>query len=142
MKPITVNLKRFEHNHGWANRILRVDLSDKRIWAQETRPYIPASLGARGIAARICWDEYPEPVREFDPANPLIVMTGALTGSRAPYAGRTNICAFSPQAYPYHWFTRSSVGARFGGELKRVELALEKILEVSDESLPEEETEE
>jgi len=30
----------------------------------------------------------------------------------------------------------------FGGELKRVELALEKILEVSDESLPEEETEE
>jgi aldehyde:ferredoxin oxidoreductase len=48
-----------------------------------------------------------------------MVMTGALTGSRSPYSGRTNVCAFSPQAYPYHWFTRSSIGGRFGGELKR-----------------------
>jgi len=105
--------------HGWANRILRVDLSDMRIWAQETAPYVPDYLGARGIAARICWDEYPEPVAPFDPANPLMIMTGALTGSRSPYSGRTNVCAFSPQAFPYPWFTRSSVGSHFGGELKR-----------------------
>jgi aldehyde:ferredoxin oxidoreductase len=29
------------------------------------------------------------------------------------------VCAFSPQAYPHGWFTRSSIGAHFGGELKR-----------------------
>ena len=119
MKPITVNLERYESMHGWANRILRIDLSEMRIWAQETAPYVPAYLGARGVAARICWDEYPEPVGPFDPANPLMVITGALTGSRSPYAGRTNVCAFSPQASPYPWFTRSSIGGRFGGELKR-----------------------
>jgi aldehyde:ferredoxin oxidoreductase len=119
MKPITAKLKRYKGMHGWANRILRIDLSDKRIWAQETAPYVPAYLGARGIAARICWDEVPEPVDPFDPANPLMVMTGALTGSRSPYSGRTNVCAFSPQASPYPWFTRSSIGGRFGGELKR-----------------------
>jgi len=119
MKPITVELPRFETMHGWANRILRVDLSDMRISAQETGPYIPDYLGARGIAARICWDEYPEPVEPFDPANPLMIFPGALTGSRSPYSGRTNVCAFSPQAYPYRWFTRSSIGGRFGGELKR-----------------------
>ena len=119
MKPITCHLERYEPMHAWANRILRIDLTDVRIWAQETAPYVPAYLGARGIAARICWDEYPEPVGEFDPANPLMVMTGALTGSRSPYSGRTNVCAFSPQAYPHHWFTRSSIGGRFGGELKR-----------------------
>ena len=65
MKPITVNLERYESMHGWANRILRLDLSNMRIWAQETAPYLPAYLGARGVAARICWDEYPEPVDPF-----------------------------------------------------------------------------
>ncbi len=119
MKPITVKLPRFEAMHGWANRILRVDLSDMRISARETAPYVPDYLGARGVAARICWDEYAEPVDPYDPANPFMVFPGALTGSHSPYSGRTNVCAFSPQAYPHPWFTRSSVGAHFGGELKR-----------------------
>jgi aldehyde:ferredoxin oxidoreductase len=54
MKPITVHLERYAPMHGWANRLLRIDLSEMRIWAQETVPYVPAYLGARGIAARIC----------------------------------------------------------------------------------------
>ena len=119
MRPETANLPRFDEMYSWANRILRIDLSDMRIWAQETAPYIPDYLGGRGIAARICWDEYPEPVGPFDPANPLMVFGGALTGSRSPYAGRTTVCAFSPQASPHPWFTRSNVGGHFGGELKR-----------------------
>jgi aldehyde:ferredoxin oxidoreductase len=119
MVPLTVRLPRYEPLHGWTNRLLRIDLSDMCIWAQETAPYVPAYLGARGVAARLCWDEYPEPVAPYDPANPLMVIAGALTGSRSPYSGRTNVCAFSPQASPYPWFTRSSIGGRFGGELKR-----------------------
>ena len=119
MKPITMTIERYQSTHGWANRILRIDLSDMRAWAQETAPFIPAYLGARGIAARICWEEYPEPVEPFDSVNPLMVFPGALAGSQSPYSGRTNVCAFSPQAYPYPWFTRSSIGGRFGGELKR-----------------------
>ena len=119
MKRITVNGARFPHTHAWANRILRIDLSNMTIEAREAAPYIPAYLGARGIAARIAWDEHPEPVDPFDPANPLMIFPGALTGSRSPYSGRTIVRAFSPQGYPHAWFTRSSVGARFGGELKR-----------------------
>jgi len=119
MQATTKKVERFHGLYGWANRILRVDLSNKRIWAQETAPYVPALLGARGIAAGVCWDEYPEPVPPFDPANPLMVFAGALTGSRSPYSGRSSVCAFSPQAYPYPWFTRSGVGGFFGGELKR-----------------------
>jgi aldehyde:ferredoxin oxidoreductase len=119
MKPITHQLGRFRQMHGWANRILRIDLSDMRVEAQEAAPYVPEYLGARGIATRVCWDEYPEPVVPFDPANPLMVFPGALTGSRSPYSGRTIVCAFSPQGYPHPWFTRSSVGGFFGGELKR-----------------------
>jgi aldehyde:ferredoxin oxidoreductase len=125
--PIVEKVGRFGSMQAWANRILRVDLSNMRIGVQETAPYVPDFLGARGIAARICWDEYPEPVEPFgklragssDPANPLMIFPGALTGSRSPYSGRTIVCAFSPQGYPHPWFTRSSIGGHFGGELKR-----------------------
>ena len=119
MKPIADSVRRFRGMDGWMNRILRVDLSDMTIRAHETVPLVPDYLGARGIAAKLAWDEYPEPVGPFDSANPLMVFPGALTGTRSPYSGRTNVCAFSPQAYPHPWFTRSSIGAHFGAELKR-----------------------
>jgi len=119
MKAITVKLPRFASLYGWRNRILRVDLSDGRIWAEETAPKVPMYLGARGLAAKILWDEYPEPVDAFDARNPLMVMPGALTGTRSPYSGRTNVCAFSPQCTPYTWFSRASIGADWGAELKK-----------------------
>jgi len=87
--PIVEKARRFGSMPAWTNRILRVDLSNMHIGVQETAPYVPDFLGARGIAARICWDEYPEPVGAFDPANPLMIFPGALTGSRSPYSGRT-----------------------------------------------------
>ena len=119
MKPISQMVDRFEPMHAWANHILRVDLTSMRIDVQPTMPYVPDFIGARGIAARICWDDYLEPAGAFDPTNPLMVFGGALTGSRAPYSRRTTVCAFSPQGYPHPWFTRSNVGGHFGGELKR-----------------------
>lgn len=112
-------LSRFDPLPPWANRILWVDLSSGTARVEPSAAYLPDYLGSRGLAARLCWEHYPEPVPPFDPANPLMVVPGALTGSRAPYAGRTTIHAFSPQAWPYEWFTRSSIGGHFGGELKR-----------------------
>ena len=119
MKPIRASMPRFEPMHGWANRIVRIDLSDMTITAQPSAQYVPDFLGARGIGAKIVWDEYPEPVEPFAAENPLMVFPGALTGSRSPYSGRANVCTFAPVAYPYHWFTRSNIGGHFGGELKR-----------------------
>ena len=119
MKPVVTKVPRFRPLHGWVNRILSINLSDMSVTSRETAPYVPDYLAARGIAHRIAWDEYPRPVGPFDPANPLMVFPGTLTGSLSPYSGRTVICSFSPQAYPYHWFTRSNIGAHFGGELKR-----------------------
>lgn len=119
MKTLTAHLPRFTPLCGWVNRILRIDLSEGRIWVQETAPYVPQFLGARGIAAKILWDEYPEPVGAFDPRNPLMVFPGALTGTIAPYSGRTNVCAFSPQCHPYEWFSRANIGSEWGDRLKK-----------------------
>ena len=61
MNPITNQLARLAYTHPWANRFLRVDLDTMAIHAQASSPYLPAYLGARGTAARICRHE----VRRF-----------------------------------------------------------------------------
>ena len=61
MKATSRKVDRFEPMHAWANRILRVDLSDMRVDVRAAVPYVPDLIGARGIAARVCWEEYPEP---------------------------------------------------------------------------------
>ncbi|MHB1356291.1 MAG: aldehyde ferredoxin oxidoreductase N-terminal domain-containing protein [Anaerolineae bacterium] len=115
----SATLPRFTSLCGWTNRILRVNLDTNTITTQETAPYVPDFLAARGLAAKLAWDEYPEPIEPFDRRNPLMVFAGALTGTRSAYSGRCTVATFSPQGYPYHWFTRSNIGGHFGGELKR-----------------------
>lgn len=112
-------VERFATRYGWANRLLWVDLSTHQVHAEPLDGYAPDYIGGRGIAARLAWDHYPEPADPFAPEAPLMIITGALTGSRSPYSGRTAVCGFSPQAWPYSWFTRSNVGHHFGAELKR-----------------------
>ena len=119
MKSTLQRIRRLPSVFGWAGTILRIDLGDMRVEATDSTALFPDFLGARGFAARVAWDEYPEPIEPFDAANPLMIFGGALTGSRAPYSGRATICAFSPQGYPHRWFTRSNIGGRFGGEMKR-----------------------
>jgi aldehyde:ferredoxin oxidoreductase len=119
MNAITVTLPRFSPRYGWANRLLRVDLSNASITVQPLDEYIPDYIGGRGVAVRLAWDEYPQPVDPFAPESPLIIMTGALTGTRSPYSGRTSISGFSPQAFPFNWYTRANIGHHWGAELKR-----------------------
>jgi len=99
-------------------RILRADLTTGRLSSVETRPYAAAFLGGRGIAAKIAWDEIPPGIDAFDPANRLIVMTGPLTGTAVPGAGRIMFGGVAPQIYPAPRYTRSSMGGHWGATLK------------------------
>jgi aldehyde:ferredoxin oxidoreductase len=54
MRPVVEEMARFRRMEAWANRILRIDLSTMDVAVQEAEAYVPAYLGARGIAARIC----------------------------------------------------------------------------------------
>jgi len=119
MGSITARVPRFAEMHAWANRVLLVNLSNGTIRARETAPWLPDWIGGRALTARAAWELAPEPVPALDPANPLMVFSGVLTGSRSAYSGRATVAAFSPQGWPHGWFTRSSIGAHFGGELKR-----------------------
>ncbi len=103
---------------GYTGDILRIDLTKKRIEKEKTSEYLPDGIGGRGIAARIAWNEIKPGMTAFDPHAPLIFMTGPLTGTQAPFSGRTTLCGLAPQGYPHEWYTRSSFGGHWGPELK------------------------
>jgi aldehyde:ferredoxin oxidoreductase len=75
-------------------------------------------IGGSALAARLVWDRLgPElaEVAPFDPANPLMVMTGPLTDSRLPGLPRFTVSARSPQT---NLWAESNCGGYFGAELK------------------------
>ena len=103
---------------GWTGKFLRIDLSRKSYAVDDTLSYAKTYIGGRGIAAKIAWDEIPRGVIAFSEENPLILFPGPLTGTSAPYSGRTTVCTLAPQGYPHEWYTRSSFGGHWGPELK------------------------
>lgn len=70
---------------GYAGKLLRVNLSTGVIEQQDTQDYLPDWYGGRAMAARIAWDEIPPDTAAFDPQSPLMILTGPLTGTAAPF---------------------------------------------------------
>lgn len=104
--------------YGYAGKTLRIDLSEDKIWMEDTRKYADNFIGGRGAAAKIAWEELKPNIDPFSPKNKLIFMTGPLTGVLSPGSGRMAIAGIAPQVYPKPWYTRSNIGGRFGSELK------------------------
>jgi len=112
-KDSTVN-----RSNGWVGQILWVNLSARTTRTLNTLDYGPQYIGGRGIAARIAWDSIPPGVAALDPENLLIIFTGPLSGTTAPFSGRTSISGLSPQAAPHEWYSRSNIGGHWGPSLK------------------------
>ncbi|MBM3240871.1 hypothetical protein FJZ31_31700 [Candidatus Poribacteria bacterium] len=107
-----------ENTYGWAGKILKIDLTNRKISTIDTMAYAYEYIGGRGIADRIAYEEISGDVDGFDPENRLIIMSGPLTGTMAPASGRVEFAGVAPQTYPRPWYTRSNMGGRFGSELK------------------------
>ena len=81
---------------GWWGRILRVDLTDNKVWVQEYSEEVAKSfIGGRGLAVWILWNE----VKNVDPLGPdnkLIFASGPFNGLPTPSGGKMVIAAKSP----------------------------------------------
>jgi len=104
--------------YGWMGKFLRVDLGRGTVDIDDTLRHVDEYVGGRGLAARIAVDEIAPGTSAFSAHNPLLLFTGPLTGTAAPYSGRTSICSLAPQGYPVEWYTRSSFGGHWGPALK------------------------
>jgi len=74
-----------------AGKILRVDLSTKNIWTEETEKYAEKTLGGRGINSLIMINDISPQVKWYDAENLLCFGVGALVGTMTPGACRTDV---------------------------------------------------
>ena len=100
----------------YAGKLLRIDLTTpshtvQTIAEDDVRKWL---LGS-GLAAKIYYEEMDPSLHPLDPASPLIVMNGLLTGSMVPTACRTSWCGRSPET---HIWNESNVGHHWGAELR------------------------
>jgi aldehyde:ferredoxin oxidoreductase len=103
---------------GWAGRVLHVDLSAGRIWAEDTIERYKDYLGGTGIGYKVLWDEVPADTHPYDPANKIIFGTGPLAGTGAPCNGRTAITTLWPTCWPKPLVASGHMGGHFAAELK------------------------
>ena len=102
--------------NAWVGTILRVDLSAGTIAKeplnmQDAHEYV----GARGLGTKYYCNEVDPKIDPFSPENKLIFMTGALTGTFAPSAGRYEVVSKSPLTGT---IGAANSGGHFGPELK------------------------
>ncbi|HSW57766.1 MAG TPA: aldehyde ferredoxin oxidoreductase N-terminal domain-containing protein [Dehalococcoidales bacterium] len=102
---------------GYAGKILRVDLSSRRIENLDTADYVGRFLGGRGIGAKIYWDETGPQTRALEPANCLVIMTGPLAGFTRLSGSRWQICGKSAEMEP-EAFSYAGLGGSWGAWLK------------------------
>ena len=103
---------------GYAGKILRLELSNRKISTIDTADYEQWG-GGHGIGSAIFFDLVEnKAMSAFDPRNVLTIMTSPLTGTLAPSTSRTEVQGIGAQPYPTEWFTRSNFGGRFGAMLK------------------------
>jgi len=98
-----------------AGKILRINLSNKKIWTEDTKKYAEKTLGGRGINSLIMINEIAKNVKWDDPDNLLCFGVGALVGTMVPGSCRVDISSINV----FNGGKGSSnVGGFWGPELK------------------------
>jgi len=82
---------------GYNGKVLRVDLSKHSVEVEKLDEEVAKKyLGGEGFAAKILWETTTATTEPFSSENPLIFMTGPLTGSVVPSSSRYIVGALSP----------------------------------------------
>lgn len=78
--------------YGYMGKNLYVDLSKREIIKKDLDLEIAHRfIGGMGFSLKVLWDEAGPNVDPLSPENMLIFANGPLTGTRAPYSGRTEV---------------------------------------------------
>ena len=99
-------------------KLLKVDLSTGAIERSQVPPEIVRQyVGGSGLAARLLYDQLEQTAHlsPLDPQNPLLFITGPLTGTAGPTTGRFTVCGRSPQT---GLWGESNIGGAVGPELR------------------------
>jgi len=102
---------------GYWHKILHVNLTERKHWVEDIQDSLLRTyLGGRGLGIKLLADignQGPDPL---SPNNPVILLTGPLTGTPFPSSSRTVLVTISPLTGIYLY---SVVGGKFGKDLKK-----------------------
>ena len=102
--------------HGYAGKILHVDLSNQKIEIEEPdESFYRSYLGGRGIGYHYLMQQVPAKVDPFAPENILALATGVMTGAPLPASCRFSAVGKSPLTATAG---ESEAAGFFGPELK------------------------
>jgi aldehyde:ferredoxin oxidoreductase len=97
-------------------RILNVDLTDRRSWVETVPPAdLVKYLGGRGIAAKLLYERTRAGIHPLGPENLMILAAGTLSGTNAPSSGRSSVTCKSPAT---GFYLKVSVGGHVSAELR------------------------
>ncbi len=102
---------------GYMGRILRVDLSRRKIEVQPLADELAESyIGGSGFGAKILYEETRPEIDPLGPENLLVFAVGPLTGTRIYNSNRYGVVAKSPLT---GHFGEANSGGHWGGTFKR-----------------------
>ena len=107
---------------GYTGKIAHVDLSTREITMIDTEKYVDW-IGGHGIATALLWDYCEDKtIGPFDPKNLIVIASTPMAGTPAASSGaRVEVTGIGSFAQP-EWYTRSSLGGRIAGGMKRAGL--------------------
>jgi len=84
-------------SNTYKGRMLLVDLTNRSVTTKDfDEETIRKHIGGAGLASRIVWDETNKDTDPLSPENPLMFMTGPLTGTVVPSSSRYVVAGLSP----------------------------------------------
>ena len=104
-------------NYGWVGKVLKIDLTTRKVETEPTGKYVPKWIGGRALAAKLYWDEVPPGCGALDPENRIIFATGPASGTLGAGSSRTAVVAKSPETMP-ECYMYSITGGHWSSELK------------------------
>lgn len=101
----------------FVNRILRLDLSSGKLQEEHVKETVLKKFfGGSGLATKFLFEETTTKTDPFSSQNPLILMTGLITGTPVPTSSRYSVVSISPKT---GIFAESSSSGFWGPELKQ-----------------------
>jgi len=74
-------------DYGYAGKILKVYLTDRKTVSIPTSDYAAKFIGGRGFGARLYWDMAPANAKALGPENVITFVTGPFSGFDGYIAG-------------------------------------------------------
>ena len=83
--------------HGYHGKILHVDLTERKSWAEEKpESWYKTYIGGVAMATRLCWENIEPGCDPLSPENPICIANGIFAGTPVPVGGKYGLASKSP----------------------------------------------